>query len=372
MKNKKFLTLLFLLITSCSNGISSSSEQMNTSSNSNSSTALSSNSSTINTIISKQSSSTSNTNVNSSSSIGKKLDTPINLNIDSDYYLSWDIVNGASSYLVYINDIDLVVSDNKVDLFDYLYDGIRNTITVQAFDSKNRYEASEIAMITFDEGGPYEGIGFVEDNSFVENLEIIEENNQKVIEIPYDELARDESGLISDITITFDYDSSKYKFYYETDSNIIFANKYNGEPNTVAIAFRGIGEIELNVVKNGGNYNSYVFDSIIIRVVKSKTNSFSKFAIAYYDSNYELIETDSYTMGSSPEDYVWLSIIVGETDNFNLETDVTWSIVSGIALDLQFANNLGAYYVGCNVLGVVVIRATSCYGDIAEITITVK
>lgn len=57
---------------------------------------------------------------------------------------------------------------------------------------------------------------------------------------------------------------------------------------------------------------------------------------------------------------------------FDLETDVTWSIVSDIALELSFANNLGAYFIGCNISGVVVIQETSCYGDVDEITITVK
>ena len=75
------------------------------------------------------------------------LDTPLNLNLNTEQILSWDEVDNATGYIVFIeNDIldpiELYTEDTNIDIFSYLRNTHEFKITVMAYDINDEYEDS--------------------------------------------------------------------------------------------------------------------------------------------------------------------------------------------------------------------------------------
>ncbi len=75
-------------------------------------------------------------------SCNKSLDTPDNLVLNEEEILTWNKVNGASSYEVIINDKSLFTDDNKIDLFDEITEPIEYEIKVKALNDDVRRDSS--------------------------------------------------------------------------------------------------------------------------------------------------------------------------------------------------------------------------------------
>lgn len=75
-----------------------------------------------------------------------KLKAPANLRVSDDGFLSWDEVDGAAAYRVFINDGVFDTDENRLDIF-WLTDSYGEyLIDVVALDAKNRIksESSEL------------------------------------------------------------------------------------------------------------------------------------------------------------------------------------------------------------------------------------
>ena len=79
-----------------------------------------------------------------------KLKAPANLRVSDDGFLSWDEVDGAAAYRVFINDGVFDTDENRLDIF-WLTDSYGEyLIDVVALDAKNRIKSESSELFEYD------------------------------------------------------------------------------------------------------------------------------------------------------------------------------------------------------------------------------
>ncbi len=258
-----------------------------------------------------------------------KLTQPTNLQFDQENWkITWNKVEHANQYRLCLNDFEVIVSDKSYDnadvLFSVLYEGIINTIKVQAVDSRGKYETSDFAILKFS-FEDLKGIYIDEELSYIKNLRITEENNEKIIRIPSNKLSRDKSGTIYDLVIAADYNindlENGFKFSYEkNDTLILTPEKFE---NKIKLTFAGVGEFKIYVIRNGTNIDDFIFDSVTIIIEPAE--DIGAFDVYIYDYiNEKIIKDSTYTFDTKVfGDSVYFSFLIKCSESIDVEHDFT-------------------------------------------------
>lgn len=246
-----------------------------------------------------------------------KLEAPTNLYVDEETWtLHWDEVEHANEYRIYFNDLEVITEDNSRLLNEYVvFDGIVNTIKVQALDNNHKYESSDFNSIKY-ATSDLKGL-FISEESYVKDLEIeLDEQNNKVVHIPSYKLSKDSTGANPDVVLDCDYDFTNFRYTYESNSTIILAQKHDTK---IDITFAQTGEFVVNVIKNGNK--EYIYDSIKFVVENAFVQS-DKFEV--WISDYETIFKDSTYdyVTSGVEDTFWGNLIINTEEEITAE-DIT-------------------------------------------------
>ncbi|MCH5179869.1 MAG: hypothetical protein J1F32_01480 [Erysipelotrichales bacterium] len=274
-----------------------------------------------------------------------KLAVPTNLQFDDLHWkITWNSVEHASAYRLMLNDFNIICGNSEysnVDvILEAILDGIVNTIKVQAIDNYGKYEASDFAIIKYTPGN-LTGI-YIDENSYVKDLVVEEENGTKVIRIPSNKLSRDSSGGNPDIILATDYDFgsgiNQFKFAYEkSDITLLTPEK---EGNKISITFAGVGEFMVYVIKNGTTIDDYIYDFIKIIIEPAPiTEDFEVYVYEYDYENYEerIYKGSEYTCNYDAV-YGFITFLIKCNTEIDVENDFN------VLVSLKESDYNGIYY----------------------------
>lgn len=316
-----------------------------------------------------------------------KLNAPTNLQIDmKNWTISWDAVEHATSYRLFINDLNIIeetTSYTRDDVvFDAIKDGIINTIKVQALDNLNKYETSDLTAIQVMVPNTLKGLYINETLSNVKRLTVTKnEKFVNVVHIPSDKLSHDLTGGTPDIVLETDYDLNTYKFYAEKNDTLELMSK---DSNKLSLNFKQPGEFIVDVVEKGYEDGDYVYDTI--KFVVDQVTQISKLSpvVIEYDASYNFVEnkTDRYEFNFNDNGgYIYFFMTLDYEGELDLENDVTITSSlpeSSYTIDVQkeLIDNKDGYYFCVTdytyTSGTFTITFTTTTFDTCTLTVIVK